>query len=92
MVKRILAPLLAIAIMAAGTAAGAADCGDTAGPAGERAPCACGDRVITNTVLRSTEAVVTAHFGVCVRPGNADGGGNRGRGNGAGQVTFACVP
>lgn len=37
----------------------AANCGDTAGPRRSRVPCACGDTVVTNTRLRSTDPVVT---------------------------------
>lgn len=34
------------------------DCGDTAGPTGERVSCGCGDEVMTDTVLHESDAVV----------------------------------
>jgi parallel beta-helix repeat protein len=44
----------------------AADCGDTAGPGGTRVACACGDTMVTDTVLRSTDPVVSTGPGdVC---------------------------
>jgi parallel beta-helix repeat protein len=60
MLKRILAASMAILMTAAGAPAWAADCGDTSGPGGVRVACGCGDSVTTNTVLRSSDPVVTA--------------------------------
>lgn len=45
------------------TAALAVDCGDTTGPDGTRMPCACGDTVTTNTLLRPTDPVVSTVCG-----------------------------
>jgi parallel beta-helix repeat protein len=36
----------------------AADCGDEAGAGGARVPCACGDAVVTNTMLQATDPIV----------------------------------
>ena len=58
MVQRILAAFMAILMTAAGAPGWAADCGDTAGVGGARVACDCGDSVITNTVLKSTDPVV----------------------------------
>jgi parallel beta-helix repeat protein len=43
-----------------------------------------------NTVSRNTFDN-NAEFGICVIAGNTDGGGNRARGNGAGQIDFDCA-
>lgn len=59
MLRQILASFMAVLMTAAGAPAGAADCGDTAGPGGVRVACGCGDSVTTNTVLRGTDPVVT---------------------------------
>lgn len=58
MTRRILAALMALLLTAGGAPAFAADCGDTAGPSGERVACDCGDTVITNTTLKATDPVV----------------------------------
>jgi parallel beta-helix repeat protein len=45
---------------------------------------------IGNTVSRNTFDN-NAEFGICVIAGNTDGGGNRAKGNGAGQIDFDCL-
>lgn len=48
---------LLVFLLAAGApgVAGAAECGDSAGPGGTDVPCSCGDRVITDTTLDATD-------------------------------------
>lgn len=58
MTRRILATLMALLLTASGAPALAADCGDTAGPSGERVACDCGDTVITSTTLQAADPVV----------------------------------
>lgn len=59
--RMILAVLLGLVLSMtiSGSPAWAADCGDTAGPSGERVPCACGDDVVTDTALRPSDPVVS---------------------------------
>jgi hypothetical protein len=53
-------------VMLATPAAWAANCGDTAGPGGIRVACACGDTIVTDTTLKSTDPVVSTGPGdVC---------------------------
>lgn len=60
----------------------AANCGDTAGPGGTRVACACGDTVVTDTVLKSTDPVVSTG------PGDVCAGG--GLSFGAPDLTLDC--
>src|SRR5262245_19101579 len=87
---------LALGMIVASTPGWAADCGDTTGPGGTRVPCACGDRVTTDTKLKDTDPVVsTGPADVCGGSGLSVGflgGGTlncnrltlRGSGSGAG--------
>lgn len=52
-----------LSVAAIAPAVWAADCGDTAGPSGERVPCACGDSVVTSTTLKATDPVVSTDPG-----------------------------
>lgn len=61
-----------------GIAGGAwsADCGDGSGPGGTDVPCACGDRVTSDTVLDNSDPVVsTGPTDVCPGLGLKVGGG-----------------
>jgi parallel beta-helix repeat protein len=59
--------LTALALTGLGPAlAGAAPCGDGAGPEGSRVACACGDSVVTSTVLQPGDPVANA---VCAGDG-----------------------
>ena len=89
-----------LSMMLAGSPVWAANCGDTAGPSGERVPCACGDTVITNTTLKGTDPVVSTDPGdFCASTGLAMGAADikldckgltlRGNGLGDGIVIFA---
>jgi parallel beta-helix repeat protein len=50
-----------VAALAVAGPALAANCGDTAGPGGTDVPCACGDTVVTDTVLTKDDPVVKAN-------------------------------
>ena len=58
----ILKMIIGVGFLFFGTISGAwaANCGDSAGPRGSRIPCACGDRVVTNTKLVKSDPVVDA--------------------------------
>jgi len=57
-----IASSLVVFIALATAAAWGAPCGDTSGPGDSDIPCACGDTVMTDTVLNATDPVTT---GVC---------------------------